>query len=79
MSQVTLELPESLRGELERQAEREGVSLQNYLIDILTRYESQRHAFEEMTTRYPQERGEQALAAVRELTAMRIPFEEPGD
>ncbi len=67
MSQLTLDLPESLRLELERQAEREGVSLQHYIVYSLTRFvtasdlELQRVTFEEMTTRYPQDQAEEAL------------------
>jgi hypothetical protein len=67
MSQLTLDLPESLRTELERQAEREGVSLQHYIVYSLTRFVTaadvvaQRIAFEEMTTRYPQDQAETAL------------------
>ncbi|HSS47682.1 MAG TPA: hypothetical protein VLX28_01925 [Thermoanaerobaculia bacterium] len=76
MSQVVLELPESLHVEVERQAEREGISLQDYLIDVLTCFAAQRRDFEEMTTRYPREDAE---AAFRGLTAMRIPFEESED
>jgi hypothetical protein len=76
MNQVILELPESLHVALEGQAEREGVALHDYLIDILMRFEAQRRVFDEMTTRYPREDAE---AAVRELLAMRIPFEESED
>jgi hypothetical protein len=67
MSQLTLDLPESLRAELERQAEREGVSLQHYIVYSLTRFVTsadvvaQRAAFEEMATRYPQDQAESAL------------------
>jgi len=67
MSQLTLDLPESLRTELERQAEREGVSLQHYIVYSLTRFVTaadvvaQRVAFEEMATRYPQDQSEAAL------------------
>lgn len=74
MSHLTLELPESLRLELERQAEREGVSLQHYIVYSLTRLvtasdlEAQRIEFEGMATRYPQE---QAEAALRSLLASR--------
>jgi predicted HicB family RNase H-like nuclease len=74
MSQLTLDLPESLRAELERQAEREGVSLQHYIVYSLTRFVTaadvvaQRAAFEEMVTRYPQD---QAEAALRDLLSFR--------
>ncbi|MFL6237634.1 MAG: hypothetical protein ACJ76N_31240 [Thermoanaerobaculia bacterium] len=74
MSQLTLDLPESLRAELERQAEREGVSLEHYIVYSLTRFVtvadvvSQRAAFEEMATRYPQD---QAEAALRNLLSSR--------
>jgi len=67
MSQLTLDLPESLRVELEHQAEREGVPLQHYIVYSLTRFVtasdlvSQKIAFEEMTTRYPQDQAEAAL------------------
>jgi hypothetical protein len=67
MSQLTLDLPESLRTELEHQAEREGVSLQHYIVYSLTRFVTaadmvaQRAAFDEMATRYPQDQAETAL------------------
>ena len=67
MSQLTLDLPESLRLELERQAEKEGVPLQHYIVYSLTRFitasdlMSQKITFEEMTTRYPQDQAEAAL------------------
>jgi hypothetical protein len=38
MSQLTLKLTESLRAELERRTEREGVSLQHYIVYLLTRF-----------------------------------------
>jgi hypothetical protein len=67
MSQLTLDLPESLRLELERQAAKEGVSLQHYIVYSLTRFitasdlMSQKITFEGMTTRYPQDQAEAAL------------------
>lgn len=70
MSQLTLDLPDSLRVELQRQAEREGVSLQHYILYSLTRFVtasdlvSQKIAFDEMTTRYPQDQAEAALQSL---------------
>jgi len=67
MSQLTLDLPESLRLELERQANKEGISLQHYIVYSLTRFVTaadvvtQRAAFEEMASRYPQDQAETAL------------------
>jgi hypothetical protein len=62
MSQLTLDLPESLRLELERQAALEGVSLQHYIVYSLTRFitasdlVSQKISFEEMPTAIPKSR-----------------------
>jgi hypothetical protein len=76
MSQLTLDLPDSLRLELERQAEREGVTLQHYIVYSLTRLvtaadlAAQRLVFDEMTHRYPQD---QAEAALRSLLSSRLP------
>ena len=67
MSQVQLQLPESLQRELEERAQKEGVSLQEYIIYSLTRVMTipdlmeQKAAFEEMLTRYPQDKAEAAL------------------
>jgi len=74
MSQLTLELPESLQMELERRAALEGVSLHTYVVDSLSRFMStsdlvsQKVSFEEMPIRYPQE---QADAALRDLLTSR--------
>jgi hypothetical protein len=74
MSQLTLELPESLRLALEQHAVQEGVSLQHYILYSLTRFItasdllSQKISFEEMANRYPQE---QADAALRDLLSTR--------
>ena len=67
MSQLILDLPDSLRLELERQAEREGVALQHYIVYSLTRLvtasdlAAQRLIFDQMTNRYPQAQAEEAL------------------
>ena len=67
MSQVQLQLPESLKRQLEERAQREGVSLQEYIVYSLTRATTipdlveQKIAFEEMLTRYPPDRAEAAL------------------
>jgi hypothetical protein len=74
VSQITLDLPESLRTELERQAEREGVGLQHYIVYLLTRFltpaymAAQRAAFVELATRYPQD---QAEVSLRDLLSSR--------
>lgn len=76
MSRLHLDLPDTLRHELERQAELEGISLQNFIVYSLTRLvtasdlEAQRRVFGELTTHYPQD---QAEAALRSLLAMRQP------
>jgi hypothetical protein len=74
MSQVRLQIPEILHRQLEERAKREGVSLQDYIVEWLTRVvtapdlETQRSAFEEMLHRYP---GDQAEAALQDLLASR--------
>ena len=61
MSQLTLNLPGSLRLALERQAEREGVSLQDYIVHFLSSLASQKITFAEMVTRHPQDQAEAVL------------------
>ena len=76
MSQLLLEIPESLRSELERQAEREGVTLHHYIVYSLTRLvtasdlAAQRLVFDQMTSRYPQD---QAEAGLQRLLSSREP------
>ncbi len=74
MSRLTVRLPESLHQRLSQQAEREGVSLNHYIVYTLTRtvtaadLEAQRQTFDELTQRYPPEEAE---AALREVLAAR--------
>jgi hypothetical protein len=74
MSRMTVRLPESLHRRLAEQAEREGVSLNHYIVYSLTRtvtaadLEGQRARFEELAHRYPPEEAETAL---QELLAAR--------
>lgn len=76
MSRLTVRLPDSLHRRLSEQAEREGTSLNHYIVYSLTRsvtaadLDSQRKTFEELTRRYPPEEAE---AALRELLAGRQP------
>lgn len=74
MNQVQLEIPETLHRQLEERAQREGVSLQAYIVESLARVVTipdlteQRAAFENLLNRYPQEETESAL---REILASR--------
>jgi len=76
MSQLTLDLPESLLRQLTEQAEREGISLQHYVVYSLTRVltavdlERQKAIFEEILSRYPEDRAE---AALQDLLSRRQP------
>lgn len=76
MSQLTLDLPESLFQQLADQAQREGVSLQHYVIYTLTRMltavdlSEQRATFESLLSKYPVEQSE---AALRDLLSRRRP------
>ncbi len=74
MSRMTVRLPDSLHRSLAEQAEREGISLNQYVVYSLTRsvtaadLETQRQSFEELSRRYPPEEAE---AALRDLLAAR--------
>jgi hypothetical protein len=74
MNQVQLEIPETLHRQLQERAQREGVSLQDYIVESLARVVTvpdlaeQRAAFESLLNRYPQEEAESAL---REILASR--------
>lgn len=74
MSQVQLQIPETLHRQLEERARQEGVSLQEYIVESLARVvtlpdlEAQKAAFEEMLHRYSQD---QAEAALQNLLAAR--------
>lgn len=76
MSQLTLDLPESLHKQLTDQAKREGVSLQHYVVYTLTRMltavdlAEQRTTFENLLSKYPEEQAETAL---RDLLSRRQP------
>ena len=72
MSRLTVRLPESLHHRLAQQAEQEGVSLNHYIVYVLTRMTTvadldvQRQVFEAMTERYPSDEAEAALQEVLE-------------
>jgi len=74
MSNVVLDLPDSLQHQLEERAQKRGVSLQEVIVDSLVLVmaapdvEEQRAAFEELLNRYPLEESE---AALREILAAR--------
>lgn len=74
MSQLTLDLPESLFRQLAEQAAREGISLQHYVVYSLTRVltavdlEKQKAVFGDLLSRYSEE---QAEAALQDLLAHR--------
>ena len=70
MSRLTVRLPESLHEQLTQQAQREGVSLNQYILFSLARavtvadLTTQRRTFERLTQRFPVEEAEAALQAV---------------
>lgn len=70
MARLTLRLPETLHRELNEQAEREGVSLNQFIVFSLTRAtavtsaEDQRRAFEALVSRFPADEAEDALNQV---------------
>ncbi len=70
MSRLTLRLPESLHRKLTRQANDEGVSLNQMIVYLLTQMtagrdlEEQRRVFEGLLHRYPAAEAEAALETV---------------
>lgn len=70
MSRLTVRLPDSLHRQLTHQAEREGVSLNHYIVYTLTRtvtatdLEQQRETFEKLRSRFPDTEAERALQEV---------------
>ena len=76
MSRLTLRLPESLHGQLTRQAQAEGISLNHLPVYLLTRVttvtdlEAQRAKFDELRSRFSEEEAEGAL---QEMLASRVP------
>jgi len=74
MSDVLLDLPDSLQHQLEERAQKRGVSLQEIIVDSLVHamavpdVAEQKAAFEELLNRYPLDESE---AALREILAAR--------
>lgn len=74
MSDVVLNLPDSLQHQLEERAQRRGMSLQDLIVDSLVHamtvpdVAEQKAFFEEFLNRYPLEESE---AALREILATR--------
>ena len=74
MSNVLLDLPDSLHHQLEERAQRRGVSLQDFILDSLVHamtapdLAEQKAVFEELLNRYPLDESE---AALREILAAR--------
>jgi len=74
MSRLTLRLPESLHRKLVDQAQREGVSLNHFIVFSLTRAVTvadlavQKEAFERLRHRFP---AQEAEVALEELLAAR--------
>lgn len=81
MSRLTLRLPESLHEQLSSEAEREGVSLNHYIVYTLTRgvtvtdLEAQKRAFERLANRYTAEEAERGLSSL--LAARKSPAPKP--
>lgn len=75
MNRLTLRLPESLHLALVKQAEAEGVSLNQLIVYLLTRMttatdlDQQRTAFEALLRRHP---SEEAEAALQQILAARV-------
>ena len=74
MSNVQLQIPDSLHRQLEERAQRQGISLQDLIVDTLLHVvkipdaAEQKTAFEEIQSRYPKD---QAEAALRKILAAR--------
>ena len=72
MSRLTVRLPDSLHHRLTQQAEKEGVSLNHYIVYVLTQMttaadlEAQRETFGAMLEQYPFDEAEAALQEVLE-------------
>lgn len=70
MSDVHLDLPESLHRQLEERAHRQGVSLQELIVESLLgvmmvpNVAEQRAAFEKISSRYPEDQAEAALQEI---------------
>ncbi len=68
MARMTLRLPDSLRDALAERAEQEGVSLNQFLVFLLSQASAvdsvrrQREQFEAMRSRVPKDEAEDALA-----------------
>ena len=76
MSRMTVRLPESLHQQLAQQAQKEGVSMNQLVVYLLTRMttlvdlDEQRRGFESLLGRYPKDEAEGAL---QEILAARQP------
>ena len=70
MARMTLRLPDSLRDTLAERAEQEGVSLNQFLVFLLSQASAvdsvrrQREQFDEMRNRVPKDEAEAALAGL---------------
>lgn len=70
MSRLTVRLPESLHEQLTQQAEREGVSLNQYILFSLARavtvadLTAQKQTFEKLTQRFPAKKAEASLKEI---------------
>jgi hypothetical protein len=70
MSNVNLQIPDSLHRQLEERAQRLGISLQDLIVDTLLHVvrvpdvAEQKAAFEEVRSRYPKDQAEAALRKI---------------
>ncbi len=68
MARLTLRIPDSLHAQLAARAEREGVSMNQFVVFALSRITTadeiadQRAVFDALLKRYPRDEAEQALA-----------------